>query len=71
MVDLTSVRAERGSTALGFALSGPSLSDATVVRLSLGHGADPNIPAIRGLTPLHHASEKGWIEVVQSRMVRA
>ena len=58
-------RAERGSTALGFALSGPSLVDARVVRLLLGNGADPNIPAIRGLTPLHHASEKGWIEVVR------
>jgi len=58
-------RAERGSTPLGFALSGPYLSDARVARLLLGYGADPNIPALRGLTPLHHASEQGWIEVVR------
>jgi len=58
-------RAERGSTPLGFALSGRFLSDARVVRLLLGHGADPNIPALRDLTPLHHASEKGWIEVAR------
>jgi len=58
-------RAERGSTPLGFALSGPHLSDARVVRLLLGHGADPNIQALHGLTSLHHASEKGWIEVAR------
>ncbi len=58
-------RAERGSTPLGFALSVPHLSDARVVRLLLGHGADPNIQALHGLTSLHHASEKGWIEVAR------
>ncbi len=57
-------RAEHGSTPLGFALSGPHLSDARVVRLLLGHSADPNIQVLHGLTLLHHASKKGWIEVV-------
>ena len=57
-------QAECGSTPLGFALSGPHLSDARVVRLLLGHSADPNIQVLHGLTLLHHASKKGWIEVV-------
>jgi ankyrin repeat protein len=39
------------------------LSDTRVVPLLLGHGTDVNIPVLRGLTPLHHASEKGWLEV--------
>ena len=40
------------------------LNDHGVVRLLLGHGADPNIPTKDGSTPLHRASGRGVIEVI-------
>jgi ankyrin repeat protein len=54
-----------GSTPLNYVLMGRH-SDPRVARLLIAHGADPNILGCwRGLTPLHHASEKGMIEMVR------
>lgn len=39
--------------------------DPSVVRLLLDRGADPNLQANTGLSPLHRASEYGKIEMVR------
>jgi ankyrin repeat protein len=43
------------------------LNDPRAVRLllELEHGADPNIPAQDGSTPLHRASQKGMIKIIR------
>ena len=38
--------------------------DERIVKILLGAGANPNVPANNGTTPLHVAAEKGYVNVV-------
>jgi ankyrin repeat protein len=42
----------------------PTPPDDRIVKILLGAGANPNVPALNGTTPLHVAAEKGYVNVV-------